>query len=142
VRTENYTVNYVSPGALSIPRSYWYLPDHIEPFPPTRAGQWWLALLDLVTFIPAGFLIVWSRRQPVHPVPATLFAAALGVVLAAGKFLFADRHTSLANMVGQVIGGLLGALVAWRLARSRGRRPGQHPHHHDQLRDAADRGTG
>lgn len=118
VRTGSYAVNYVRPGALSIPRSYWYLPDHIEPFPPTEAGQWGLALLDLATFIPAGFLIVWSRRPPMHPVPATLLAAALAVALAAGKFLFADRHTSPANVAGQVIGGLLGALVAWRLARA------------------------
>ena len=118
VRTGSYAVNYIRPGALSIPRSYWYIPDHIEPFPPTQVEQWWLALLDLVTFIPVGFLIVWSRRPPVHPLPATLFAAALAVALAAGKFLFHDRHTSLANVSGQVIGGLLGALIAWQLARN------------------------
>jgi hypothetical protein len=112
-------VNYIRPGALSIPRSYWYLSDHIEPFPPTQAGEWRLALLDLVTFIPAGFLLVWARRPPVHPVPATLFVAALAVALAAGTFLFHARHTSLANLLGQVIGGLLGALAAWQLARSR-----------------------
>jgi hypothetical protein len=119
VRTGSYAVNYIRPGALSIPRSYWYLSDHIEPFPPTQAGEWRLALLDLVTFIPAGFLLVWARRPPVHPVPATLFVAALAVALAAGTFLFHARHTSLANLLGQVIGGLLGALAAWQLARSR-----------------------
>lgn len=119
VRTGNYAVNYVRPGALSIPRSYWYLPDHVEPFPPTDAGQWGLALLDLATFIPAGFLIVWSRRRPVHPALATLATAVLAVALAAGKFLFYERHTSVANVAGQVIGGLLGALLAWWLARTR-----------------------
>jgi hypothetical protein len=118
VHTGDGTVNYVSPGALSIPRTFFYLPDHIEPFPPTDISQWSLALVDLVTFIPAGFLIVWSRRRPVHPVPATLIAAALAVLLAAGKFLFYERHTSVANVLGQVIGGLLGALLAWRLARA------------------------
>lgn len=118
VRTGSEAVNYVRPGALSIPQTYLYLPDHIEPFPPTESGQWGLALLDLGTFIPAGFLIVWSRRSFMHPVPATVLAAVLAVALGAGKFLFSDRHTSVANVVGQVIGGLLGALVAWRLART------------------------
>jgi hypothetical protein len=41
------------------------------------------------------------------------------VLLAAGKFLFSARHTSLANVLGQVIGALLGALLAWWLAHNR-----------------------
>jgi hypothetical protein len=49
---------------------------------------------------------------------ATVLAAVLAVVLAAGKFLFHARHTSQANALGQVIGALLGALVAWQLART------------------------
>lgn len=118
VLTGSYAVNYISPGALSVPRSYLYLPDHIEPFPPTDTGQWLLALVDLLTFIPVGFLIVWSRRPPINPAFATVFAGVLAVLLAAGKFLFHDRHTSLANVAGQVIGALLGALVAWHLART------------------------
>jgi hypothetical protein len=118
VITGSHAINYLHPGALSVPRSYWYLPDHIEPFPPTDTGQWLLALVDLLTFIPAGFLIAWSRRPPIHPALATVFAAVLAVALAAGKFLFHDRHTSLANVLGQVIGGLLGALAAWYLART------------------------
>jgi hypothetical protein len=121
VATPGHAVNYLRPGALSIPGSYLSVPPHIEPFPPTDARQWLLALVDLLTFLPVGFLIVWSRRPPVHPVPATGFATALAVLLSAGKFLFAARHTSLADLVGQVIGGLIGALVAWRLARA-GRR--------------------
>lgn len=118
VRTGNDTVNYASPGALPIPRTFFYLPDHVQPFPPTDPSQWLLALVDLLTFIPAGFLIVWSRRRPMHPVPAALITAALAVVLAAGKFLFYERHTSVANVLGQAIGGLLGALLAWWLARA------------------------
>lgn len=117
VRTGGYTVNYVRPGALSVPPSFFYSPDHIEPFPPTGTAQWLRALVDLLTFIPAGFLIVWSRRPPIPPVPATVLSAVLAVALAAGKFLFHQRHTSVANVVGQVIGALLGALVAWHLAR-------------------------
>jgi hypothetical protein len=119
VRTPGYAVDYVYPGALSIPRSYLYLPDHIEPFPPTSLKEWLLLLPVLLSFIPVGFLIVWTRRPPVRLLSATLLAAALAVMLAAGKFLFHDRHTSVADVVMQVAGALFGAWLAWRLARAK-----------------------
>ena len=119
VRGPGYAVDYVRPGALSIPQRYFYVPDHIEPFPPTNLEQWLLALFDLLSFIPLGFLIAWARRPPVHPVSATLLAAALAVALAAGKFLFHGRHTSLANIVAQAAGAMLGALLASRLAHAK-----------------------
>ena len=112
VRTLGYAVDYVRQGALLIPATYLYLPDHIAPFPPMNWEQWTLAFLDMLSFIPVGFLIVLSRRPPMHPVAATLLAAALAVALAAGKFLFNARHTSLANLVLQAVGALLGALLA------------------------------
>ncbi len=119
VRTPGYTADYVRPGALSIPASYLYLPDHIEPFPPADRVQWLTAFLDMLSFIPLGFLIVLARSPPVRPVPATLAAAALAVALAAGKFLFHGRHTAVLNIVMEAAGGLLGALLAWRLAHAR-----------------------
>jgi hypothetical protein len=122
VRTPGYAVNYVRPGALSIPESYLYLPDHIEPFPPQNRGQWLLAFLDLLSFIPVGFLIAWARRPPLSPVSATLLSAALALLLGAGKFLFHARHTSVANLLMQVAGAWLGAWLASRLARTRTRR--------------------
>jgi hypothetical protein len=137
VRTPGYAVDYVRPGALSIPTSYLSVPDRIEPFPPANARQWLLALVDLLTFIPVGFLIVWSRRPPMHPIPATLLAGALAVLLAAGKFLFSARHTSLANVLGQVIGALLGALLASWLARV-GRAGRDSPPLRSQIAGAAD----
>jgi hypothetical protein len=122
VRTPGYAVNYVRPGALSIPESYLYLPDHIEPFPPQNREQWLLAFLDLLSFIPVGFLIAWARRPPLSPVSATLLSAALALLLGAGKFLFHARHTSVANLLMQVAGAWLGAWLASRLARTRTRR--------------------
>jgi len=116
VRTPAHAVDYVRPGALSIPRRYLYLPDHVETFTPTDTEDWLHALLHLLSFILVGFLIVLARRPPVRPVPATLTAAGLAVVLAAGKFLFHARHTSVADIVVQVAGAFLGALLAWRLA--------------------------
>jgi hypothetical protein len=118
VRTPAHAVDYVRPGALSIPDSYWYLPDHIQPFPPTYLGQWLLAFLDLLSFIPLGFLIVWARRPPVSPLSATALAAGFALLLAAGKFLFHARHTSLVNVLMEIAGALLGALLAWRLAHT------------------------
>ena len=119
VSTSGYTVDYIRPGGLSIPQSYLYHPDHILPFPPLNRGEWLDAFLDMLSFIPLGFLIVLARRPPVRPVPATLIAAALALLLSAGKFLFDGRHTSVADFVLQVAGGLLGALLASRFAHAR-----------------------
>ena len=80
--------------------------------------QWLLAFLDMLSFVPLGFLVVLARRPPMRPVPATVLAAALAVALAAGKFLFYARHTSLANLAMETVGGLLGALLASRLAHT------------------------
>jgi len=119
VRAPGYAVDYVRPGALSVPDRYFYFPDHIEPFPPPDG----LAQLDLflkvLSFIPVGFLLVWARRPPLRPIPAALLAAALAVVLAAGKLLFAGRHMAATDIVVQVAGALLGALLGWRLAHAK-----------------------
>ena len=119
VRTPGYAVNYVRPGALSIPVSYLYLPDHIQPFPPTSLGQWLLAFVDLLSFIPVGFLLVWTRRPPRSPVSATLLATAFAVLLGAGKFLFHGRHTSVTNLLMEVAGAWLGAWLASLVARTK-----------------------
>jgi hypothetical protein len=121
VRAPGHVVDYVRPGALSIPRSYLYVPDHIRPFPPTTWQQWLAAFLDMLSFIPLGFLIVLSGRPPVRLAPATLLAAALAVMLGAGKFLFHARHASVVDIMMQAAGGLLGALLASRLAYARHR---------------------
>ncbi len=119
VSTAGGDIDYVTPGALSIPPRYLYLPDHIEPFPPVSPDQWLRTILDMLSFLPVGFLLVRCRRPPLRPVTAVVCVAALAVVLAAGKIFFADRHTSLGVVLLQVTGGLLGALLAWWLARRR-----------------------
>ena len=119
VRTPGYAVNYVLPGALSIPKRYFYLPDHVEPFPPMNLEQWIIVLLDMMSFIPVGFLIVLARRPTLRPALVTLLATALVLVLAAGKFLFHARHTSVAIIVMEAIGALLGTLLASRLMHAK-----------------------
>jgi VanZ family protein len=123
VRAPGYDIDYMVPGALTIPNSFLFLPDHLEPFPPSSQSQWLRTLLDMLSFLPVGFLIVLCRRAPMRRVFAALLIGMLAAVLAVGKFLFADRHTSLAVVVLQVAGGLVGALFAtWWLARRRLRR--------------------
>jgi VanZ family protein len=117
VSTPGYAVDYVSPGALSVPARYFYLPDHIAPFPPPTLAEWLILLLHLLSFIPVGFLIVWARTPPVRLLPATLLAAALAVALAAGKFFFHARHMAVADIVVQTTGALLGAWLALLLRR-------------------------
>jgi len=119
VGTSAREIDYVRPGALSIPEHYLYLPDHIQPFPPPSPEEWLILLLHLLTFIPVGFVIVWARRPPLRPIPATLLATGIAVVLAAGKFLFHLRHMAVADIVVQTAGALLGALLAWRLVHYR-----------------------
>jgi hypothetical protein len=123
VHTAGSAVDYVSPGALSIPASYFYLPDHVLPFPPGNAQQWLDVLLDLASFIPVGFLIVWARRPPWRPVAAVVLAAVLAVVLAAGKFLFHGRHVSAASIVLEILGAFVGVLLASQLAQARNGSP-------------------
>jgi hypothetical protein len=114
VSAPGFAVNYVQPGTLSVPRHYFYFPDHIIPFPP-NARDWADFSADLLSFIPVGFLIVFSRRPLVPPVPATLLSALPAVALGAGKFLFHGRHTSLTMLIMEAVGGLVGALLAWHL---------------------------
>lgn len=119
VRAPGYAVDYVRRGALSIPERYFYFPDRNEPFPPSSGlGQLYL-IFEVLSFVPVGFLIVWVRRPPVRPIPAILLAAALAVVLAAGKFLFDAPREIVADMVMQVVGALLAVLLAWRLTRAK-----------------------
>jgi len=117
VSTRGYVVDYIHPGALSIPGHFLYFPDHVEPFPPVGWEIWLTFALNLLLFIPVGFLIVWARRPPIPPVPATLLAAGLIVPLAAGKLLFHGRHIAAGEVVMQAAGALLGALLAWWWAR-------------------------
>ncbi len=119
VRTPGFAVNYLRPGALSIPTRYFFFPDRIEPFPPlSTRGQLYL-FFEVLSFIPVGFLLVWARRPPMRPISAILLATVLSVALGAGKLLFAERREVVADVVMQVIGTLIGALLAWWLERAR-----------------------
>ena len=91
---------------------------------PRVSSSGWTIFLDMLSFIPVGFLIVWARRPPWRPVPATVLAAVLAVVLAGGKPLFHGRHVSVAAVVMEIFGASIGALLASRLARPKRGTPG------------------
>jgi VanZ family protein len=117
VSTVGGSIDYVRTGALVIPRSYFYLPDHIAPFPPPTTGERLILVLHLLSFVVVGFLAVWIRRPALGILPATIMAFSLAVVLALGKFFFQGRHTSLADLVTQLLGALLGAMIGHRALR-------------------------
>lgn len=121
VTTAGHSVDYVRPGQLAIPSSFLYLPDHIEPFPPMNRNQWLYAALDLLSFVPFGFLVALAARRPRRVVLAGLLTVLLAVALGAGKFLFYGRHTAAINIAGQLAGGLLGAWLAAAMGRWHGR---------------------
>jgi VanZ family protein len=111
VRTSAGSVDYVAPGALTVPASYVLLPDHVTPFPPPTPTEWLVLLIHFVSFIPLGYLLVTSRWFRGDVRSATFAAGALALALAAGKFVF-PRHTAVADVVVQVIGAFVGALIA------------------------------
>jgi VanZ like family len=124
VTTVGDSVDYVRSQALLVPPSYFYLPDHIAPFLPTTAGEWFILVFHLLSFIVLGFLIMWTHRPAVGVASATLTAFGIAVVLALGKFFFHGRHTSVADLVVQFVGGLIGAMLGqWALREAKQSRP-------------------
>lgn len=113
VRTAAGSVDYIAPGAVNVPASYFLLTDHVTPFPPPTPIEWLMLLFHLASFVPIGYLLVtlpWLRGDVRS---ATLAGGALAFALAAGKVLF-PRHTAVADVVVEVIGAFLGALLATR----------------------------
>lgn len=124
VTTVGDSIDYVRSAALVVPPSYFYFPDHIAPFPPPTAGEWFILLLHLLSFVIVGFLVMWTRRPPVGVLSATITAFGLAVVLSLGKFFFHGRHTSVADLVTQFLGALIGVLIGqWALRKAKGSRP-------------------
>jgi hypothetical protein len=105
------SIDYVRSGALVVPSSYFYFPDHIAPFPPPTAEE---------RFI----LLMWTRRPPLGVLSATITAFGLAVVLSFGKFFFHGRHTAVADLAAQFLGALIGAMIGqWVLRKGKRSRP-------------------
>jgi VanZ family protein len=133
VTTVGESIDYVRSAALAVPRSYFYLPDHIAPFPPPTAGEWLIVVLHLLSFVAVGFLIMWTRRPAVGVLSVTIMAFGLAVMLALGKFFFDGRHTAVADLVAQFLGALIGAMIGQRALGEAKRRRSTSRDGHDSL---------
>ena len=118
VRTDSGSVDYARPGALLTPARYFYLPDHVSPFPPFNRTEWFALVVHLFSFVPVGFLLVLGRRRharrSTEVLVATGVAVGIALTLAAGKLLFSDRHLAAADLVVKAGGALAGAYLASR----------------------------
>jgi hypothetical protein len=133
VRTAGRTIDYTRPDTLSIPPRFFYLPDHVAPFPPEGRGEWETFFLHGLSFIAVGLLIVSARRGPPRVVPATAMAVVLGVALGAGKFLFYGRHTAAGDIVAETLGACAGAFMARSFVmRQHVRPPNEAPNDYSQ----------
>lgn len=121
VTTDGTTTDYIRSQALRVPSSYFYLPDHVAPFPPPTVREWLALGLHLLSFIVVGLLVVWARRPAVGVLSATILASGLAVLLAVGKFFFYGRHTTVGDLLAQSLGALIGAMLGWWSLRGRGR---------------------
>jgi hypothetical protein len=64
-------------------------------------------------------LLVWSSKPAITVRSATIMAFGIAVAFALGKFLFAGRHTSAADLAMQLLGALTGAMLGkWALAKA------------------------
>ena len=69
VRTSGYIVDYVRPGALSIPKSYLYLPDHLLPFPPRTGASGWTPSSTCCRSFRSAFSSSWLGGRPCGQYP-------------------------------------------------------------------------
>jgi hypothetical protein len=121
VKTPTHTIDYVRPGGLVVPKSYFNIFEHWQPSPLTLEDAA-VDLLHAVAFIPVGVLFVRLRRPPLTVAGATLCAMVLSLSLLLGKLLFNDRHLATADLVAETVGALVGATAARCLLERQRRR--------------------
>jgi VanZ family protein len=118
ISTADGRVDYVGPGALRVPESYRYAPEHVEPFPPRSGTQWVMLVAHSLPFLVICLLLVLVRRPPLRPHVAMAVTVGLALLLSAGKFFFQGRHASVGDLLfaaaGAAAGAGIGALIASR----------------------------
>jgi len=125
VKTPAHTTDYMRPGGLVVPKSYFNGFEHWQPsLQPSLLTLEDVAvdLLHAVSFIPVGALFVRLRRPPLTVARATMCALALSLFLLLGKLLFNDRHLATADLVAETVGALVGATAARCLLERQRRR--------------------
>lgn len=118
VRVDGRTYDYLEPGAVDVPRRFWYDPHRDwEPLLPSSPADVLVGFVHLLLYLPLGALLV-AGRPAMRVAFASLAVIALSLALTAAKMLFAMRHPSFADVAWQSLGGILGVLL---FRRSHGR---------------------
>jgi hypothetical protein len=113
VTTPAGAIDYVTPGAVTVPARYWTGVEHWQPSTPLRLQDVAVDLVHLVAFAALGAVVLLSARRP--RLPAVVFRAyGVAVVLLAGKLFFQDRHVALADFLTAAVGVTLGVTLARR----------------------------
>jgi hypothetical protein len=120
VRVGDRSFDYLTSGALQFPERF-TLKDYHEwkfvPFvdvPYVRAAlQDWV--INLLGFVPFGWLVVMLRRPRPRVSLAILLSAGVSIAIEAGQLsVFADRFPSTEDIIMNTLGAALGAWVAKR----------------------------
>jgi VanZ family protein len=125
VRTPGFTMDYAAPGSpLDVPSPYWafHQPPQLVPFRPFAPGD---IAVNILFFIPLGFIIgMWRRGR--SPTATTRLAIVVGFALSLSlevlQLFIPTRQPALTDIILNTLGAALGVLVARRwIARSSSR---------------------
>lgn len=115
IRTATTTIDYTTPGTLTIPESRWEFRDdphvNVRRWRGTRRDN----VVNLVGFVPLGFLLGlgppgsrWRRRLPLVVGFTLLVSVGIEIV----QFFMPDRISSYTDVVVNLSGSLLGSAIA------------------------------
>jgi hypothetical protein len=110
-------VNYVQPSMLQLPKRYWSGPtwrnvlDNQHYFATTPTD----VFINLLFFMPLGFLLARLAEPPVGLAKALIVATLISVSIEAVQFILAYRVTSLIDVIVNLVGSGLGFGVGKRV---------------------------
>jgi VanZ family protein len=73
------------------------------------------AVVNILGFMPFGFLLAFGRRKRISPAAVLVWCAALSLSIEIGQFCFEQRHPSTTDLLCNTLGGMIGAWVSNRL---------------------------
>jgi hypothetical protein len=120
VRVGNRSFDYLASGALHIPERFTLKDYHVLKLVPfVDVPYLWAAVEDwvinLLGFVPFGWLVVMLRRPRPGVSLALLLSAGVSIVIEAGQLsVFSDRFPSTEDIIMNTLGAALGAWVAKR----------------------------
>jgi hypothetical protein len=113
IRTPGTRSDYAVPGSLAMPLLVWTRmpsPMTLVPFADMRASD---TLVNILGFIPLGFLLGYYARPKGVPWRALVFIAGVSASLEVLQVFFVDRITSVNDLIFNTLGGGIG-IALWR----------------------------